>query len=307
MKTFILYDTFLLDGFYVTQNYLARPSYYSQFGLLGHEGVDFGHTNKKTMVRSPLNGTAFVGFDNAYGWFTVIEDYKQGCGVYICHTLEPVVNNGEKVKAGDIIAEMDDTGNSEGEHVHLNFIILDNNGNKKYKAKQQNLGFLDPRYPRDIGDPISFPLVEEYEIIWKTSIINIPPNGGNMPETITVNKSDWDRLRTASEKGDKLINDLELSGNIADKSNQELIDLANRWKQERTDKENNEQNTKESYKKLAISLKMSETASFELIENEVKRLVSQTDTPNPPTGTIDEQVLGADSNYRVDAIIIKRK
>lgn len=165
-KKFILLDTFLEDGFYVTQNYFNNPGYYKKFNLLGHEGVDFGNKNKKVMVRSPLIGTAFVGQDKNYGWFTVIEDYVQGCAIYLCHTLKPVVVSGQEIIAGDDIAEMDDTGNSIGEHCHLNFLILNESGSNKYRIKSANWGFLDPFYPRDTGKPKRFAGVEDYDVEW---------------------------------------------------------------------------------------------------------------------------------------------
>lgn len=175
MKTFKLLDTFLQDGFYVTQNYMARPSYYKQFGLLGHEGVDFGHTNKKIKVRSPLSGTVFVGKDPAYGDYCVIEDYTQGCAVYICHMTKISVVSGQQIKAGQAVGEMHNTGNSDGEHVHKNFIILNSSGSNKYRKKEYNQGFLDPQYPRDTGKPVTFPGVEEYKISWVTSITGESP------------------------------------------------------------------------------------------------------------------------------------
>lgn len=59
-----------------------------------------------------------------------------------------------------------------------------------------------------------------------------------MPETITVNKSDWDRLLKASKLGDRLINGLDVAGNIADKDESQIDLLINKWKQIETDKNN---------------------------------------------------------------------
>lgn len=160
-----LRDTFLEDGFYVTQNYMNNPTYYAQFNLVGHEGVDFGHKDKTVLVRSPLSGTAFVSTDNNYGNYCVIEDYKQQCGVYICHMQNIKVVSGQEIRAGQQIGEMDDTGNANGEHVHLNFLILEN-GTNKYRLKKYNWGYLDPQYPRDTGKTVKFDGVEDYTIQW---------------------------------------------------------------------------------------------------------------------------------------------
>lgn len=160
-----LKDTFLEDGFYVTQNYNNNPTYYAQFNLVGHEGIDFGHKNKAVLVRSPLSGTAFVSTDKNYGNYCVIEDYKQQCAVYICHMQNIKVVSGQEIRVGQQIGEMDDTGNANGEHVHLNFVILEN-GSNKYRLKKYNWGYLDPQYPRDTGKTVKFEGVEDYTIQW---------------------------------------------------------------------------------------------------------------------------------------------
>lgn len=198
---YILLDTLLLDGFYVTQNYMNNPTYYAQFGLKGHEGVDFGHKDKKVKVRSPISGTVFVSWDDAYGNFAVIEDYKQNCGIYICHMDNVQVVSGQEVKAGQIIGEMGATGNANGEHVHLNFIILDTKGNKKYNAKTYNYGYLDPRYPRDTGATVSLPGVEEYSISWVKSVSD---TNNTMPGTITLTPEQFESMRTKSDQVDAL-------------------------------------------------------------------------------------------------------
>jgi hypothetical protein len=181
MKTFKLLDTFLLDGYYVTQNYGARKSYYAQFNLIhGHEGVDFGHGDKLKKARSPIAGTAFVGKDVNYGDYVVIEDYNQGCAVYLCHFDNIGVTSGQQVKAGYVLGEMGGSGNVTGEHVHFNFVILNESGSNKYRAKQWNWGFLDPRYPRDTNPPLSFAGVEQYAVQWVTQLAD-QQDGGTMP------------------------------------------------------------------------------------------------------------------------------
>ena len=50
-----------------------------------------------------------------------------------------------------------------------------------------------------------------------------------MPETMTVNKSDWDRLFKASELGDKLLTMVGGTGNIADKSIDDLQRLTDNF------------------------------------------------------------------------------
>jgi len=46
--------------------------------------------------------------------------------------------------------------------------------------------------------------------------------GGDMADTIVIQKTDFDRLMKASQLGDKLINGLHVAGNIADKSDEQI-------------------------------------------------------------------------------------
>lgn len=86
---------------------------------------------------------------------------------------------------------------------------------------------------QNIADPWPLPPCKlekssKYPIWTGFSIINIvgDPQGGNMADTMTVNRSDWDRLFKASSLGDRLINGLSkkdlYKGNIADKSEAQI-------------------------------------------------------------------------------------
>jgi len=170
MKTYKLYDYFSKDGWYCTQGYGANPSYYSKFNLLFHEGVDFGHKNKKIIVRCPFE-EAKVIIDNdtphgAYGSYVVLWDMKQECAIYFAHMENNnFVSHNQVIHKGDKVGEMGTTGNSTGEHTHINFVIT-KNGSRLYKTKNQNWGYLDPQHPLDTGNPVSLPSVPKYKVEW---------------------------------------------------------------------------------------------------------------------------------------------
>jgi len=157
-----LLDTFKLDGFYVTQNYLARPEYYGQYNLLGHDGVDFGHTNKTQAIRCCHKGTCLTATSTTYGKYVLL--LGEGYATYYCHLSTVNIVNGQEVKAGEIIGNMGTTGNSTGPHVHFNFCLTDSNDSRLYKDKAHNMGFLDPIYPRDTG--VTNKLGVTYDITW---------------------------------------------------------------------------------------------------------------------------------------------
>lgn len=292
MKIFKFLDTFLLDGFYVTQNYFARPSYYAQFNLLGHEGVDFGHANKKVQIRTPLGGTVFVSTDPNYGKFAVIENYIQRCAIYLCHMENIIVESGEEVVAGEVIGEMDDTGNSSGEHCHLNFSILNEQGNDKYHTKAQNWGFLDPRYPRDTGNPVTFAGVEEYSIEWTVQPISEQPGGqppmANMykgydlanPESMKAAVDVLVRVQ-AGEFVDKPKYDKDLGD--AKTEADRRVDLAKTAEREAT------------VKTIASQVGLPESiTTTEALVTDLKRLISQSNNGNGEIGSDTPQLPNAD-------------
>ncbi|MFA9228558.1 MAG: M23 family metallopeptidase [Agathobacter rectalis] len=180
MKVYVLEDWFSKLGFFLTQSYGVDPGYYSQYNLLFHEGDDFGHTNKKIIIKSPLSGVVILDDDdgrNNYGDNVKIWDDKQLCAVQICHMeYKNLVSAGQRVVAGQDIGEMGATGNANGEHVHFNFLITDAQGNRLYNTKAQNWGFLDPQHPLDPNPPKLIPGVDAYQVKWIAPINNSQQN-----------------------------------------------------------------------------------------------------------------------------------
>lgn len=94
----------------------------------GHKGVDFTAADKN--VYATVSGTVrVVGFDpNGWGRYISIGDDDNLRHLY-CHLERAVVNEGVKVKAGQLIGVMGSTGNSTG--VHLHYQVNDANGTPK--------------------------------------------------------------------------------------------------------------------------------------------------------------------------------
>lgn len=178
MRTFRLYDYFKSQGFYLTQGYGVNRQYYSQFNLLYHEGVDFGHADKKIVLRSPIAGYIILDDDDGRGNYGVnvkVWDNIQLCAVQFGHFDGNYVTHGQYIQIGDPLGEMGATGNSDGEHIHFNFMITDKDSNRLYNTKVQNWGFLDPMHPFDPNMPIIPPQVEQYKIEWLNPITNSVP------------------------------------------------------------------------------------------------------------------------------------
>jgi murein DD-endopeptidase MepM/ murein hydrolase activator NlpD len=128
---------------FITQKYGANPQNYDNYkiggvALKGHEGLD---------LRSPT-GTEVVACDDGFVQEEV-DQGKVGYGKYIklvhswgesvvAHLQEFKVKQGTQVKAGQIIAISDNTGNSTASHLHFGVRL------NPYKRDDGWGGYSDP-------------------------------------------------------------------------------------------------------------------------------------------------------------------
>lgn len=134
----------------ITQAFGVNPQFYNKFGLPGHEGLDF---------MAPMGSEIYAGADgfvsdvrldgNAnplqlpYGNQVRVE-HNDGFETIYAHLEQVVVVRGQFVRAGQLIALADDTGNSTGSHLHLTL--------KQKGATQAG----QTTYPHDIIDPTPY-------------------------------------------------------------------------------------------------------------------------------------------------------
>lgn len=101
---------------YFTSGFGLRKS---PFGgqLKMHEGLDIANV-PGTPIRAPANGVVtFASVKSGYGE-TVIIDHGYGLETVYGHTKKILVKVGQRVKRGDTIALLGNTGRSTGPHVH---------------------------------------------------------------------------------------------------------------------------------------------------------------------------------------------
>lgn len=105
----------------VTQPWGARPEYYAQFGLPGHDGIDL-QASDGTKVVSVAPGTVFNVHTNPdthnYGIHVRVQ-HIDGYQTVYAHLSQSLVSEGDAVSAGDLIGLAGNTGNSSGTHLHL--------------------------------------------------------------------------------------------------------------------------------------------------------------------------------------------
>lgn len=82
-----------------------------------HEGLDIAN-RPGTVIRAPADGlVTFADSKSGYGQ-TIILDHGYGLETWYAHTRKITVQKGQKVKRGDAIALLGNSGRSTGPHLH---------------------------------------------------------------------------------------------------------------------------------------------------------------------------------------------
>ncbi len=130
----------------ITQPFGARPEYYSQFGLPGHEGVDFA-ADMGQPVYCPAPGIVYLIHRNDdghnYGVHIRVrfdDEYK----AIFAHLSAVNVAVDDIVDTGSILGYAGSTGNSTGPHLHITL----------KRAGATDAGLTD--YPYDVVDPTPY-------------------------------------------------------------------------------------------------------------------------------------------------------
>lgn len=120
-----------LKDVFVTQSFGKNATdVYAGLGMKGHSGVDFRAPDGTPVLASHDGRVTYAGYDGAGGLTIVIRTEEQfedvnGKPTYwktiFCHLKKNTlkVTGGQSVKAGQVIAEADNTGLSTGSHLHF--------------------------------------------------------------------------------------------------------------------------------------------------------------------------------------------
>jgi len=113
----------------LTQGFGENPATYAQFGLKGHNGLDYrtklaDTPTGKRNVLAPYWGkvieAANQGAKVGYGKFIRLE-LKNGGQAVLGHLDSFKVKVGDSVNPGDVIAVSDNTGFSSAAHLHFGY------------------------------------------------------------------------------------------------------------------------------------------------------------------------------------------
>ena len=126
----------------LTQGFGGNKPNYVQFGLEGHNGLDYGLPNG-TDVLAPHSGKIIEVINEGtkgYGLYVKIENDKEGS--VLAHLRDVLVSVGTSVSEGQLIAHSNNTGNSTGPHLHWGYYKIPRNRQNGYNGYIDQLPLL---------------------------------------------------------------------------------------------------------------------------------------------------------------------
>src|SRR3990167_5979943 len=119
---------------------------YAQYGLKGHNGVDYGTPTGTPIIASHGGKVIEAAFDQyGYGMYVKIENDKEGS--ILAHLKSFVVNPGDIITEGTQIGLSDNTGNSTGAHLHWGYFRKPRNKTDGYSGTTNPFPYLTENQP----------------------------------------------------------------------------------------------------------------------------------------------------------------
>lgn len=145
-------------GFGATSNNEDIKKKFAEWGIVGHNGIDYG-LPEGTDVAAAADGKVIQSGENGDFGISVTIQHSWGQSLY-AHLKEAKVSQDQEVKAGDSIGLSGQTGATFGEHLHFAIKPSDVDTNNGY------LGFVDPSayFGKLEEKPIEQPLQEQQPI-----------------------------------------------------------------------------------------------------------------------------------------------
>lgn len=123
-------------GFGEVSNNLDVQIKYKEWGLRGHNGIDYGLPEKTKVLAAASGKVVQVGENGDYGISVTIE-HSFGISLY-AHLKQVNVELNQKVRTGKVIGLSGKTGFVTGPHLHFGIKL------KEADASNGYLGFSDP-------------------------------------------------------------------------------------------------------------------------------------------------------------------
>lgn len=106
---------------WVTSEFGMRESPFSA-GVEFHNGIDIATRYGKEII-APADGLVVEASNRAADGNYIKIDHGHGYATLYCHLSKFAVKEGMRVKRGDVIAYVGDTGRSTGSHLHYTVLV----------------------------------------------------------------------------------------------------------------------------------------------------------------------------------------
>lgn len=117
------------DKWKKSQSFGENPQIYKQFGMKGHNGIDWATPNGTPIYASRSGKVIHNGKKGGYG--LCIRQWVEGVGELIYAHLQKTIDN-SYLKEGQLLGYADNTGFSTGPHLHFGYRPLGHNANNGY-------------------------------------------------------------------------------------------------------------------------------------------------------------------------------
>lgn len=130
------------DGnFVMTQKFGENPQDYVQFGLAGHNGIDWALPMGTPVLAAADGMVEDLGYDaGGYGYYITLV-HNGGVRTVYGHLSRVLMTRGDNVSEGQAIGKSGSTGNSTGPHLHWT-VKAPGQGGNGYRGAVDPMGYL---------------------------------------------------------------------------------------------------------------------------------------------------------------------
>lgn len=128
----------------ISQRFGENPQNYAQFGLPGHNGLDYALPQGTQVISIAAGKVEWVGEDPLYGNYVRVFHPELRLHSFYAHLEKFLVRQGEPVKRGQALGTVGSTGNSTGPHLHLEIRLAHPDGSYRQGTHGYGKGRVDP-------------------------------------------------------------------------------------------------------------------------------------------------------------------
>lgn len=149
-----------------TQGFGVNPENYKKYGLLGHNGLDYGLPSGTPVVAPHKGFIKEAYFDPlGYGWYIKLENDTEGSTLAHLEEGSFRVKIGDFVDEGQFLALSDNTGFSTRPHLHSGYYRFPRNRQNGFNGYIDQTPYLIPDPPVGNGIPPTTGVSKEQIII----------------------------------------------------------------------------------------------------------------------------------------------